>query len=148
MAAVVIVSPFRASYFVGLVAEHIAEVCDRGGDFGHRRRRERTEREPGDGGRRFVASEPVEKSGDDGQRDADRRGVARIVVVADRQSDVIERGQRVTVFGFKSGQMASHVGLVGAVTAVLGDRQAPAQGLERADGIGVAVGDPVGEKRE
>ena len=48
--------------------------------------------ETGDGGRRFVASEPVEKSGEDSQRDADHGGVARVVVVADRQSEVIERG--------------------------------------------------------
>ena len=63
-----------------------------------------TEREPGDGGRRFVASEPVEKNGEDGQRATDRRGVARIVEVADRQSEVIECGQRVAVFGLESGQ--------------------------------------------
>ena len=86
--------------FVGLVAEDIAEVGDRGGDSG-RRRGEGTEREAGDGGRRFVASEPVEKSGEDGQRDADRRGVARIVVVADCQSEVIERGHGVAVFGLE-----------------------------------------------
>ena len=90
--------------FVGLVAEDIAQVGDRGGDFGDHRRGDGTEREPGDGGRRFVASEPVEKSGEDGQRDADRGGVAGIVVVADRQSEVIERGQRVAVFGLKLGQ--------------------------------------------
>ena len=76
-------------------------MSDRGGDFGDHRRRERTEREPGDEGRRFVASEPVEKSGEDGQREADRGGVARIVVVADCQSEVIERGQRVAVFGLE-----------------------------------------------
>ena len=80
--------------FVGRLTEHIAEVGDRGGDFGDPRRGDGTEREPGDGGRRFVASEPVEKSGEDGQRDADRGGVARIVEVADRQREVIERGQR------------------------------------------------------
>ena len=93
--------------FVGRLAEHVAEVGDRGGDFGDRRRRERTEREAGDGGRRFVASEPVEKSGEDGQRDADRRGVARIVVAADCQSEVIERGRGVAVFGLKSCQKRS-----------------------------------------
>ena len=63
-----------------------------------------TEREPGDGGRRFVASEPVEKNGEAGQRDADRRGVAVIEVAADCQSEVIERGQRVAVFGLESCQ--------------------------------------------
>jgi hypothetical protein len=78
--------------FVGLVAEDIAEVGDRGGDFGDRRRGERTERETADGGRRFVASEPVEKSGEDSQRDADGCGVARIVVAADCQTEVIECG--------------------------------------------------------
>ena len=58
----------------------------------------------GDGGRRFVASEPVEKNGEDGQRSADRGGVARIVEVADRQSEVIECSHRVAVFGLKSCQ--------------------------------------------
>ncbi len=60
--------------------------------------------EPGDGGRRFVASEPVEKGGEDREGDAHPGGVARVVVVADRQRDVIERGQRVAVFGLEAGQ--------------------------------------------
>jgi hypothetical protein len=87
--------------FVGRVTEDIAEVGDGGGDFGGRRCGDGTVREAGDGGRWFIASEPVEKNGEDGQRAADRRNVARIVVVADRQSEVIERGQRVAVFGLK-----------------------------------------------
>jgi hypothetical protein len=53
--------------FVGCLTEDVAQVRDRGGDFGDPRCRERTEREPGDRGRRFVASELVEKSGEDGQ---------------------------------------------------------------------------------
>jgi hypothetical protein len=36
MAVVLIVSPLRAERFVGLVAEDIAEVCDRGGDLWER----------------------------------------------------------------------------------------------------------------
>lgn len=39
-----------------------------------------------------------------GQRDADRRGDARIVVVADGQSEVIERRQRVAVLSLKPRQ--------------------------------------------
>ena len=38
--------------------------------------------------------------------------------------------------------------LVEAVAAVLSDNQAPAHGVERAGGIGVAEGEPIGEKRE
>ncbi|MGO9694178.1 MAG: hypothetical protein ACLPYO_10365, partial [Mycobacterium sp.] len=78
--------------FVGRVAEDVAEVGDRGAEFGDPRRRERAEREPGDGGRRFVAFEPVEKNGEDGQRDVDRRGVARIVEVADRPLSQFDQG--------------------------------------------------------
>ena len=52
--------PLVGERFVGLVAEDLAEVGDRECDFRERRRRERTEREPGDGGGRFEASEPVE----------------------------------------------------------------------------------------
>ena len=61
--------------FVGLVAEDIAEVGDRGGDFGDRRRGEGTERETGDGGRGFVGVRAGRK---------ERRGLAsgtRIVAV-------------------------------------------------------------------
>ena len=90
--------------FVGRLAEDVAEVGDRGGEFTDSPLSHGTDREPGDGGRRFVAPEPVEKSGEDGQRDADRRGVARIVVVADRQSEVIERGRGGAVFGLKACQ--------------------------------------------
>jgi hypothetical protein len=44
------------------------------------------------------------RSGEDGQWDADRRGVARIVEAADGQGDVIECGQRVAMVGLKSCQ--------------------------------------------
>ncbi len=90
--------------FIGLLAEDIAEVGDRSAELGDCRRGEGTEGEAGDSGRRFVAPEPVEKNGEDGQRDADRRGVARIVEVADRQSEVIECGHGGAVFGLKWGQ--------------------------------------------
>ena len=46
---------------------------------------EGTEGETGDGGRRFVASEPVEKGGEDSQGGTHIGGVARVVVVADGQ---------------------------------------------------------------
>src|SRR5262249_46243767 len=65
--------------FVGLVAEDTGGGGDGGGDSGAPRCGDGTEREPGDGGRRFIASEPVEKNGEEGQRDADHGGVARIV---------------------------------------------------------------------
>ena len=95
-------------------------------------RGEGTEREPGDGGRRFIASEPVEKGSEDSQRGTHHGGVARVVEVADRQRDVVERGQRVAVFGLEAGQTARQVCFVVAVAAVLGDHQAPAQGVQRA----------------
>ena len=53
---------------VSLVAEDIAEVGDRGGDFGDPRCGEGTEGETCDGGRRFIAFKPVEKNDEDGQR--------------------------------------------------------------------------------
>jgi hypothetical protein len=62
--------------FVGCLTEDFAQVRDRGGDFGEPRCGEGTEREPGDGGRRLVASEPLEKSGEDRQRGTDKGGVA------------------------------------------------------------------------
>ena len=86
---------------VGLVAEDLAQVGDRGGDLGQGRAGEWVDGESGDGGRRLVASEPVEKNGEDGQRAAERRGVAAIVEVADRQREVIERGHGAALFGLK-----------------------------------------------
>ena len=79
-------------------------------------------------------SEPIENGCEDSQRGADYSGTARVVVVADRQRDMIKRGKRITVFGFKSGQIGSQVGLVETVTTVLGDRQAPAQGIQVREG--------------
>jgi hypothetical protein len=76
--------------FVRLVAEDIAEVRDRGVEFGDHLHGEGTERETGDDGRRLVASKPVKKSGDDGQRAAHRRGISR-VAGPDCQGEVIEQ---------------------------------------------------------
>jgi hypothetical protein len=49
--------------FVGLVAEDVAQVGDRGAELGDPRRRQRTKREPGDSGRRFIASAGRIKAG-------------------------------------------------------------------------------------
>jgi len=62
------------------------------------------------------------------------------VVGADHQRDVIERGQRVAVFGLEAAQSGRQVCLVVAIAAVSGDHQAPAQGVSRCDGIGVEEG--------
>jgi hypothetical protein len=59
--------------------------------------------EPGHGGW-FVASEPVEHDGEDREGAAQPGGVDRGVVGADRQRDVVERGQRVAVYGLEAGQ--------------------------------------------
>jgi hypothetical protein len=48
---VVIVSPLRGERFVGLVAEDVAEVSDRCGDFGKHRGGHGAEGETGDGSR-------------------------------------------------------------------------------------------------
>ena len=72
--------------------------------FGDGRRGEGAEGEPGDGGRWFIASEPVEKGGEDSQRAKDQGGVARVVVVADRHSEILEGDERVAVLGLEVGQ--------------------------------------------
>src|SRR6476620_3473690 len=83
--------------FGGLVAEHIAEGGDHVDDFGKGRRDERTRCETGDGGSWFIASEPVEQGGEDGQRATDHGGVASVVEIAYRHTEVIEGGERVAV---------------------------------------------------
>src|ERR1700736_313508 len=90
--------------FVGRVAEDIAEVRDRGGDFGDGRRGQGTEGETCDGGRRFDASEAVEEYRESCQGEKDVGDVARVVEVGDGQSDVIQRRQRIAVFGLKRRQ--------------------------------------------
>src|SRR6478672_7580688 len=83
---------FAGERFVGLVAEDIAEVSDRGIEFGDRQCGEGAERETSDGGRRLVAPKPVEQSRNGSQRVFDVRGITGVMRVADRQSEVIERG--------------------------------------------------------
>jgi len=53
--------------FIGRLTEDIAQVCDRGVDLGERPCGEGTERETCYDGRRFMSSEPVEKSREDSQ---------------------------------------------------------------------------------
>ena len=50
----------------------------------------------------LVSSEPVEKRCEHTEGMVDQGHVARVVVFADRESEVVERGQRVTVFGLKA----------------------------------------------
>ena len=82
ISAVLIVSPLRARRFLGLVAEGIPEgaiaVVSSGTDADVRG----TEGETGDSGRRFITSEPIQDSGEGGQRGAQLGGVARVVQVA------------------------------------------------------------------
>ena len=85
--------------------------------------------ETGDRGRRFEASEAVEDYRESCQGATDVDEVARVVAVADDQSDVIERRKRVAVFGLRKTEANRQDGFVVAVAAVLGDYQAPAQGL-------------------
>ena len=58
----------------------------RRGDFRDRRRCQGTEGETGDSGRRLITSEPIQDSGEGGQRGAHVGGVARVVQVADALS--------------------------------------------------------------
>jgi len=120
---------------------------DRGADFGERRRGQGTPRETGDSGCWFVASEPVERSGEDGEGVAHHGGVARVVQSADCQSEVIECRHGVAVLSLEAGQNEREICLVGAVAAVLSDHQAPAQGVQCVDGIGFAPGEAVSEQR-
>jgi hypothetical protein len=64
----------------------------------------------------------MEERGEDGQGYTDDGSVARVVVVADRQSEVIERGQWVAVLGLESTEDNHQEGFVVAVTAVLSER--------------------------
>src|SRR6516165_12315745 len=99
---------------------------DRCAELGDYRRGEGIECETGDGGCRFEASEAVEEYRESCQGEREVGNVARLVEVADGQSDVSERRQRVAVFGLKPRQTDRQVAFDHAVAAILGDRQAPA----------------------
>src|SRR6201995_2979711 len=73
--------------FVGLVAEDIAQIGDGGGELGVRCRGEGAEGEASDGGRRFIASEPVEKGSEDSQLETDHCRFARVVEIPDSKCD-------------------------------------------------------------
>ena len=74
------------------------------------------------------------------------RSVARVVVVAQSQIDVLERSQRVAALGLEAGQSARQVSLIAAITGVLSGPQTPPLSLDRTVGIGVAESETVGEK--
>src|SRR5262249_5075269 len=85
----------------------------------------------------------------DGQGVADNGDVAGVVAVADRQSDGLEPGQQVAVFEYvKPGQSHRQNGLWEAVAAVLSDHQAPAEGVQCADGICFGECKAAGAERE
>ena len=96
---------------MGRLIEHIAEVSSRGAELCHGGKcsDRACDGEPGDGGRRLVSSEPVEKHGKNSQEGADHVGIARVVIVADRQGEVIEGSQRVAVFGREEAQVGRKV---------------------------------------
>ena len=74
-----------------MVAEDLTQVGDRGRDLGPRASREGTDCEASNCDRWFVVSEPIEKGGQDSQR-ADQGGVAGVVVIANREGDLVDRG--------------------------------------------------------
>jgi hypothetical protein len=78
-----------------------ASAVNCGAELGECRRSEGTECETCDGGCRFEASEAVEEHRESCQGEKDVGNVARVVEVADAQSGVIERRQRIAVFGLK-----------------------------------------------
>lgn len=92
---------------------------------------------------------PVEKHCQKPQRRADLGGVARIVVVTDRQSDVVKRSQWVAGFGLGPGQCHGQchcqICLVGSIAALLCDRQASPQGVECSKWLFLAPRHAVGE---
>src|SRR6202012_3172498 len=110
-----------------------------GGELGVRCRGEGTEGEASDGGRRFIASEPVEKGSEDRQRETDHGRVARVVEIPDRKCDIVERGQWVAVLGLEAGQTARDACFGIAVAAFLGDQQTAALGVHRRGGISLAA---------
>ena len=130
ISAVVIVSPLRASDFVGLVAEDIAQVSDRRVDLGERQQQcSGLNAKPAMVAAGCVASEPVQKGGEDSQRGTDHGGVARVVEIADRQRAssrawLADRRVRLQL----EPAWYARVRLVETVAAVLSDPQAPTHG--------------------
>ncbi|MFY9922167.1 MAG: hypothetical protein WAL26_27845 [Mycobacterium sp.] len=81
-------------------------MIDRGRDLRKRQRDTGSERRKTDDGRRcFVASEAIKQSRDDSQGSAEREDVARVVVVANCENCVIERGRSIAKFGFDDRQV-------------------------------------------
>jgi hypothetical protein len=96
-------------------------------------------------GCRLMASETAEEAGELSLGDSHVGGVARVVIPADRQPDVIQRGQRVTACGLEAAQGDRQLGLIETVTAVPSDYQTPPQDVQSAAWIGVAEREPMDE---
>jgi hypothetical protein len=69
------------------------------------------------------------------------------VITANCNGEVFEGSQRVAVYGLVAAQVGRKMCQIGAVAFVLGDHQAPTEGVERTGGVGVTKRQSVGEER-
>ena len=106
------------------------------------------DRETGDGGSRFVTSEPVEATAArTASGTADNGDVARVVVVADRQGEVIECASG-SPYWASSRPERSPRRFRSSGYRCLERSPGPAQGVSAPAGIRVAESHAVGEKRK
>jgi len=77
--------------FIYASAEDIAKVSDGGHELRGCGDSQRAQRKTGDRGRRFEASETIQEHTDARERAAQARDVARVVVIAHGQRQMVER---------------------------------------------------------
>ena len=75
----------------------------------------------GDDGRLLRTSDAMQQCGEDSQRRGQRHVVARVVVIPNGESEVIQRGILVAVFKLESGKIDCQVCLGESDTVVLRD---------------------------
>src|ERR1700752_1733400 len=101
---------------------------------------------PCEDGTRFVTAESVEQRSEDRKWNPDHGGVTGIVVTADRQGEVLECCQRITLAGFESTEDVRQGGLGRGGAAVCGNRQSTAQGGTRQSDVRIAMSHSVHQK--
>src|ERR1700758_954572 len=106
-----------------LITQNLPQTRNRGCQLWEPCPGEGTGREARDDGGAFRAPEPVEARREACERNSDDGGVAGVVVVANRQLEVFERRERVTVLSLEATEDIREMGLVVANAAVVGHRQ-------------------------
>ena len=131
---------------VAVITEYVMQMGDRARDLWIDGAGIGVDHEAGDGRCRFVVSEPTEKDCQNHKRSCHQVKAAGVVVVANRQCQVLERFQRISVSRGDPRQADRVNRFEQFVSAFMRDGQSSAMDVVRGGRVRVTVGKPVCEQ--